>query len=161
MSRSKQKAETVPAEPLFRWFEEEKGRRARFSREAHYSSAVVTNWRVRGIPRAEVSKVAAHMGLTEEAYRAEAGAPIVPPPSVLPVGLPKDEAELLRDYRRSSDGWKLTLRLMARTPPADQPTLSRDMNILMTTIFGPPADDEHVARAIGPLPKLHDTVKKK
>lgn len=55
-----------------------------------------------------------------------------------------DEAELLRDYRKASDGWKLTMRLMGRTPPEDQPKLSKDMNILMTTIFGKATPDDRL-----------------
>jgi transcriptional regulator with XRE-family HTH domain len=59
--------------------------------------------------------------------------------------LEQDEAELLRDYRRATTGWKLTLRLMARTPVEEQPDLSRDMNILMTkTIFGKATDDSRL-----------------
>lgn len=63
------------------------------------------------------------------------------PPSA---DLEPDEAELLRDYRKASDGWKLTMRLIVRTPIADQPALSRDMNILMTTIFGKATGDERL-----------------
>lgn len=58
--------------------------------------------------------------------------------------LAKDEASLLADYRKASDGWKLTLRLMGRTPPKDQPELSKNMNILMTTIFGNATPDERL-----------------
>ncbi len=58
--------------------------------------------------------------------------------------LARDEADLLRDYRKATSGWKLTLRLMARTPAEEQPKLSRDMNILMTTIFGKAAADERL-----------------
>lgn len=76
-------------------------------------------------------------------------------------GLAADEQALLRDYRTASDGWKLTVRLMARTPPADQPQLSKDMNILMTTIFGNAADDARVAKAIGPLPSNNNVRERK
>lgn len=58
--------------------------------------------------------------------------------------LAPDEAELIRDYRKSSSGWKLTLRLLGRTSPEEQPKLSRDMNILMTTIFGQAAPDDRL-----------------
>ena len=59
-------------------------------------------------------------------------------------GLAPDEDALLRDYRAASDGWKLTVRLMARTPPEEQPQLSKGMNILMTTIFGKAVPDSAV-----------------
>lgn len=75
--------------------------------------------------------------------------------------LARDELELLHDYRKASDGWRLTLRLMARTPPEDQPQLSKNMNILMTTIFGKAADDKRVAKAIGPLPSKKREAEKK
>lgn len=55
-----------------------------------------------------------------------------------------DEAALLVDYRAASDGWKLTTRLFVRTKPEDQPELSRDMNILLTTIFGAHVPDERL-----------------
>lgn len=52
-----------------------------------------------------------------------------------------EEAALLADYRAASDGWKLTVRLLARTPQEEQPQVSRDVNILMTTIFGKAVPD--------------------
>lgn len=55
-----------------------------------------------------------------------------------------DEASLLADYRSASDAWKLTTRLFVRTKPEDQPELSRDMNILLTTIFGAHVPDERL-----------------
>lgn len=58
--------------------------------------------------------------------------------------LARDEAALLKDYARASDGWKLTVRLIARTPPEEQPQLSKDMNILMTAIFGNAVSDARV-----------------
>jgi transcriptional regulator with XRE-family HTH domain len=75
--------------------------------------------------------------------RGESGldSPAWKPPSA---ELEPDESELLRDYRKSSDAWKLTMRLMGRTPPEEQPQLSRDMNILMTTIFGKATGDERL-----------------
>lgn len=70
--------------------------------------------------------------------------------------LEPDEGELLRDYRRANASWKLTMRLMARTPPEGQPELSRDMNILMTkTIFGKAATDEQLGDRWTRPDKLH------
>lgn len=82
-------------------------------------------------------------GLDADAWR---------PPSA---ELDPDEADLLRDYRKSSSGWQLTLRLMARMPIEDQPQLSRDMNILMTTIFGTAAADERLGDRWTRPDKLH------
>lgn len=58
--------------------------------------------------------------------------------------LPAEEAQLLSDYNKANEGWQLTLRLLARTPPEDQPELSRNMNILMTTIFGKAVPDDRL-----------------
>lgn len=69
--------------------------------------------------------------------------------------LTADERQLLKAYRDATDGWRLTLRLMARTPVDEQPKLSRDMNILMTTIFdGPTASNERVADSYGTAPHV-------
>ncbi len=63
--------------------------------------------------------------------------------------LPHDEQELLRDYRAATDTWKLTVRLVARARPEDQMQLSKDMNILMTTIFGKAVPDKRVEETYG------------
>lgn len=55
----------------------------------------------------------------------------------------KDEIALIDDYRRCSHLWKFTLRLLARAAPTDQQALTRDFNILMTTVFGRDAKDLH------------------
>jgi transcriptional regulator with XRE-family HTH domain len=58
--------------------------------------------------------------------------------------LPADETDLLRDYRQAGSAWKLTTRLVARTPPEEQAELSTNMNILMTTIFGKATPNERL-----------------
>jgi hypothetical protein len=76
------------------------------------------------------------------------------PPSA---DLAEDEAQLLAAYRRSTNGWKLTLRLMSRTPLEEQPDLSRDMNFLMTkTVFGKAAADERLGDRWTRPDKLHE-----
>ena len=81
MAKRKKVPEKISVEPLRKWLEDptaEPGRRSTFSKNAGYSSATVTNWIKRGaIPRGEISRVAAHMGLTEERYRELAGAPVL------------------------------------------------------------------------------------
>lgn len=85
-------------------------------------------------------------GLETDAWR---------PPSA---ELPADEQELLHDYRIANSGWKLTLRLLARTPVEDQPELSRDMNLLMTkTIFGKAATDERLGDRWTRPDKVHQS----
>lgn len=64
------------------------------------------------------------------------------------VDLPKDERDLLQDYRRATDAWKLTLRLMAKAEPEEQPQLSKDLNQLIGHIFGQAADDKRVIETL-------------
>lgn len=69
--------ETVSHRPLFKWFEADRKNRARL-RAAGYTDGRITNWKGRGIPRAEVAEVARFMGLTYEQYLAKAGHPTTP-----------------------------------------------------------------------------------
>lgn len=81
------------------------------------------------------------------------------PPSISEDALPADERQLLRDYRAASDSWKLTVRLMARLEPADQPQFSHDVNILMAQIFGrDPVPDSRVEAAYGTAPHVAPTL---
>lgn len=61
---------SVSAKPLYDWFAKDKNNRATLKK--FYSDARITNWKTRGIPRAEVGNVAQFMGLTYEQYIAEA-----------------------------------------------------------------------------------------
>lgn len=58
---------TLPAGPLFEWFDQDRNNRARL-RAAGYSDGRITNWKSRGIPRAEVGNIAPFMGMTYEEY---------------------------------------------------------------------------------------------
>lgn len=58
---------TVSAGPLFEWFAMGKDNRARL-RAAGYSDGRITNWKSRGIPRAEVGNIAPFLGMTYEEY---------------------------------------------------------------------------------------------
>lgn len=68
-------APTVSAAPLFDWFKADKANRGRL-RAAGYTDGRITNWRERGIPRAQVGAVAAKMGLSFEQYLERAGEPV-------------------------------------------------------------------------------------
>lgn len=72
MAQGRAKPATVSAAPLFDWFKAEKSHRGRL-RAAGYTDGRITNWKKRGIPRAEVPAVAGHMGLTFEQYLVKAG----------------------------------------------------------------------------------------
>lgn len=59
--------QTVSAGPLFDWFAQDKNNRAKL-RSAGYSDGRITNWKSRGIPRAEIGNIAPFMGMTYEEY---------------------------------------------------------------------------------------------
>lgn len=69
---AKSKPDTVSATPLFDWFKADKKNR-RELRDAGYTDGRITNWKNRGIPRAEVGAVARLMGITFERYLSDAG----------------------------------------------------------------------------------------
>lgn len=58
---------TISAGPLFDWFAQDKGNRAKL-RTAGYTDGRITNWKSRGIPRGEVGNIAPLMGMTYEQY---------------------------------------------------------------------------------------------
>ena len=58
---------TVSAGPLYEWFERDRNNRARL-RAAGYTDGRITNWKSRGLPRAEVGNIAQFMGMTYEEY---------------------------------------------------------------------------------------------
>lgn len=64
---------TVPSKHLFDWFDANSANRAKLRNEG-YSEGRISNWKTRGIPRAEVPAIAALMGLTFEQYVGETGA---------------------------------------------------------------------------------------
>lgn len=70
--RPKASPAAVSADPLFSWFDASPANRAKL-RAAGYTDGRITNWRRRGIPRAQVGDVAGLMGLTFEQYMARAG----------------------------------------------------------------------------------------
>lgn len=72
---AKAKPETAPASPLFKWFAGKPGRRSEFRLRTGYSDGRITNWNRRGVPLAELGRIAGEMGLTYEEYLAEAGVP--------------------------------------------------------------------------------------
>lgn len=67
----KAKSETVSAKPLFEWFKQDRGNRAKL-RAAGFSHGRITNYKSRGIPRGVVAKVAAVMNITHDQYVAAA-----------------------------------------------------------------------------------------
>lgn len=50
--------------------------------------------------------------------------------------LPKDEQQLLRDYRSANHTWKLIMRLMARLEHQQQPDFTEGVNMILAQVFG-------------------------
>lgn len=99
---AKPKHDNVSSAPLFEWFKLDKGRRAAFRRSG-YSDGRITNWKSRGIPRAEIGPIAAHMGLTYEEYLAAAGAPVE---GSYGLRLQLEEAEAVKRLRGALPDWR-------------------------------------------------------
>lgn len=95
--------DTVSSRPLFEWFKGDKSRRATF-RAAGYSDGRITNWKSRGIPRAELGAVADRMGLTYEEYLAAAGVP--GSSSSHGLRLQIEEAEAVKRLRQAHPAWR-------------------------------------------------------
>lgn len=92
----------VSAEPLKRWFEKDKANRAKL-RDAHYTDGRITNWLKRGIPRAEVGKIAPMMGLSHDEYLAAAGEEVKTSHGLI---LQIEEAEAIKRLRSAIPDWR-------------------------------------------------------
>jgi hypothetical protein len=96
MARSK--PDTVSAKPLFAWFDADKKNR-KVLRDAGYTDGRITNWRTRGIPRAEVGAVAQLMNSTYERYLADAGELKVKEPDAI-YGVSKEALEIAQAFQK-------------------------------------------------------------
>lgn len=90
----------ISARPLTTRLVERGVAQSKFAVDHGYTPADITNWKKRGLPRGELSKIATWCGLTVEAYLAEAsGKPTVR-------HRPLEAAALLDDYEALPDGLK-------------------------------------------------------
>lgn len=71
-SKKKSLPQPVSAKPLFEWFDNDKANRGKL-RAAGLSDGQITNWNKRGIPRAQLDRIAPLMGMTTEQYLVAAG----------------------------------------------------------------------------------------
>lgn len=102
MGAKKASADTVSSKPLFDWFRAERKRRSAF-RAAGYSDGRITNWKSRGIPRAELGRVANIMGMTYEEYLAAAGVEVK---GGYGLRLQLEEAEAIKRLRNAIPDWR-------------------------------------------------------
>lgn len=98
VSPRKRTGARISARPLIARLAERGIAQRKFALDHGYTAADITNWKARGVPRAELPKIANWCGLTVEAYIAEA--------TGRPVQRPLEAAALLDDYNALPDGLK-------------------------------------------------------
>lgn len=137
------KPDTVSSLPLFQWFRADKTRRASF-RAAGYSDGRITNWKARGIPRAEVGAVAQLMGLTYEEYLAATGIELR---SSHGLRLQIEEAEALKRLRSSHPDWRRYVLSLAMVD-------NKQTQELLLTTMRQTVPDYRVEEAYGQAPHV-------
>lgn len=142
---AKARPETVPSAPLFAWFDKEKGRRAKFARDSGYSDGRITNWKSRGIPEAEVGRIAGLMGMSYEEYKVAAGVE-VPGATSLGIRLQIEEAEAIKRLRKGNPDWRRYVLGLAMVELEQQ-------DLLLTTMRQA-VPDYKVSDAFGPAPHV-------
>jgi len=128
----KRAAAPIPVAPLLRRLRDRQVSQSQFALDQGYTPADITNWKARGIPRAELAKVAAWCGLSIEAFIAEAsGKPVAPRQlqidtaalvanyEALPQGLKEYVARKTADLRAFVDSLPAYAREGLRQAPAD------------------------------------------
>jgi len=121
---AKAKPETAPARPLFEWFAGEPGRRGAFRARTGYSDGRITNWRSRGVPLAELGRIAGEMGLTYEEYLAEAGVPTKRVDGPVPAN---EEAHAVRRLRKALPAYRAYVLSLALTESHEKQQLFLDI----------------------------------
>lgn len=133
MASSKQQ---ISAAPLFNRLGREKGKAAKFAQDLQISRQVLANWRRRGVPAAQVPKIANLLGITTEVYYREAGlalnvlnqepaqytieaAKLMDDFNALPGWLQDYVARLTEDLRRYTDALPAMVRDGMKSPPRD------------------------------------------
>jgi hypothetical protein len=96
----KRSAGRISAGPLISRLASRGVAQSKFAVDHGYKPADITNWKARGVPRAELPKIAQWCGLTVEAYLAEASG------NQTGVQRPLEAAALLDDYNALPDGLK-------------------------------------------------------
>lgn len=105
---AKSKPDTVSADPLFKWFKADKKNRSAL-RDAGYTDGRITNWKTRGIPRAEVGPVAKLMKITYERYLTDAGENTAREPEVA-YGVTPEALEIAQAFQKLPPGRQAAFR---------------------------------------------------
>lgn len=103
MSKPKPSPNSVSSKPLFDWLDGKPENRAKLKAEGGYSDGRITNWKPRGLPRAEVAKVAKIMGTNHDHYMSLAEAieqPAKPAVVVDRIGVSPEALEIARAFDR-------------------------------------------------------------
>jgi len=139
----KAKPDYVSSRPLFEWFKGDKTRRAGF-RAAGYSDGRMTNWKSRGIPRAEVGPIAARMGLTYEEYLASAGVPVS---GSYGLKLVIEEGEAITRLRQALPDWRRYVLGLAMVD-------NQDAQAILLKTMREAVPNDRVERAFGDAPHV-------
>jgi hypothetical protein len=145
------KPETVSSKPLFSWFDQEKGRRTRFAKAGDYSDGRITNWKSRGIPAAEVGRIANLMGISYEEYLTAAGVQLGP--NSLGIRLQIEEAEAIKRLRSGDPDWRRYVLGLAM--------VDRSQQDLLLTTMRQAVPDYKVSDAYGQAPHVAQDNKEK
>lgn len=143
-ARAKAKPDTAPSGPLFDWFAADRKNRAKMRAEG-YSDGRITNWKSRGIPLAELGRVAHLMAITYDEYLALADVSI--PNLDGPVSPNIEEAHALRRLRKAIPQYRayvLSLALME----------SHEKQRLFLDIMQSHMPDRAVEKAYGEAPHV-------
>lgn len=141
----------ISSRPLFAHIERSGKKKADFAKQLNTSGQKLNNWVKRGVPAAELPRVAKLLGITVDQYLKQAGHQVEllvaepgPPPDTVYVAVNREEQQLLDSYRRASRRWQLTLRLLAKLPSDDHEEAAESMNIVLAKIAADAVPDSRL-----------------
>lgn len=137
----KRTAAKISATPFLRRLQDRGLNQAQFAREHGYTPADLTNWKVRGLPRGELPKIAAWCKISVDAYLAEAGG--VPHPKEPGQQTTLEAAALLNDYDALPEGLK---EIVARKAHGLREYVDSLPTFLREALKNAPSDPEQYRR---------------
>lgn len=135
--------------PLLRRINDGRFTKAEAARSLGVLPQHITNWLARGIPAAQLHRVAALCKLTTDQYRAEAGLPVNEMAQRQTAGLTPDETRILDAYRAASGTWKAVIAVMVTVSPDRQDRVAA----ALLPLAAEPVADAKVKKAFGKAPK--------